>query len=128
MCHWSLAILALPLVVSAQPDPPAAAERERVLRTVGEFARGYLDRLPDFVCLRATQHLMRDPGSSDWKPQIEISNELTYYRRQEHYRVVAVNDAPAKKAPRLKHWVGSGGDFGGFLQTLFEPGSRAKFE
>lgn len=128
MLRWLLTVLALPAAVSAQPDPPDAAARERALETVREFARDYIQHLPDFVCLRVTQHLKRDPSGTEWEPQIKIANELTYYHRQEHYRVVAVNDAPARKAPRLRHWVASGGDFGGFVQNLFEPNSRAAFD
>jgi hypothetical protein len=128
MLRGLFVLLALQAAVSAQPDAPGAAERARVLKTISEFARDYIQHLPDFVCLRVTQHLKRDPRATEWEPQIKIANELTYYQRQEHYRVVAVNDAPARKVPHLRHWVGSGGDFGGFVQNLFEPHSRAAFD
>ena len=121
-------LLALPSAAWAQPDQPSAADRDRALNTVAEFARRYLQGLPDFVCLRVTQHFTQAPGASEWKPQVKISNELTFYKQSEHSRLVAVNDAPATKMPRLHGWVGSSGDFGDFLHNLFDARSRATFE
>jgi len=128
MVRCLLTVLVLSAAASAQPDAPDAVARERILKTASEFARDYIQQLPDFVCLRVTQHLRREQGSAAWQPQIKIANELTYYQRREHYRLVAINDAPAKKMPRMQHWVASGGDFGGFLQNIFAPGARASFE
>jgi hypothetical protein len=122
-----LTLFALPFVISAQPEP-SAAERERVLQTAREFARNYIERLPDFICLRVTQHHAR-PANGEWKFQVKVAEELSYYKRQEHARVVAVNDAPAKKLPHpaVGRLVYSGGDFGEFLQEVFREQSRAAF-
>ena len=121
--------LFLPAVLSAQADAPPAAERERVLQTVGAFARDYIDHLPDFICQRVTQHNIRDAGATDWKPQIKIGEELTYFKHQERYRVFAVNDSPAKKLPNVRPaLVSSAGDFGNTLNGLFQPDSQATFE
>jgi hypothetical protein len=120
--------VALPLVAFVQPGDPSAADRDRVLKTVKEFAGGYLQHLPDFVCVRTTQHLMRESPDGAWKPEVKVSNELSYYSHQEHYRIVAVNDAPAKKMPRLHNWVYSNGDFGDFLSNVFGEKSPATFD
>jgi hypothetical protein len=112
----------------AQSDQPAAADRDRVLKAASDFARDYIDRLPDFVCQRVTQHNTRKSVAEAWKPQIKLAEELTFYGRKEHYRIVAVNDQPATKMPRIGNWVGSSGDFGEFLHALFDPKSRAIFE
>jgi hypothetical protein len=112
----------------AQPDEPSAADRDRVLKAAADFARDYLDRLPDFVCLRVTQHNTRKSSADVWKPQVKVAEELSFYSRHEHYKIVAVNDAPAAKMPRIGSWVGSNGDFGDFLHALFDAKSHTVFE
>ena len=128
MRHLLWILLALTAAAAPQPDEPSAADRDRVLNIVREFAGDYIQRLPNFVCLRTTQHLVRNSPAAEWKAQVKVANELTYYGRQEHYRVVAVNDAPANKIPRLQNWVYSAGDFGGVLSQLLGPKSPATFD
>jgi hypothetical protein len=125
------ALFALPLTAPAQPGPPLVADRERVLKTVGEYARGYIQHLPDFVCVRVTKHNTRKAGATEWKEQVKVAEELSYYSHQEHYRVVAVNDAPAHRVPRFIAWSGfvrTAGNFGDSLNALFSPDSDATFE
>jgi len=121
-------LILLPALTFAQSDQPATADRDRVLKAAADFARDYIDRLPDFVCQRVTQHNTRKSPADTWKPQVKVAEELTFYSRKEHYRIVAINDTPATKMPRLGSWVGSSGDFGEFLHALFDPKSRAVFE
>jgi hypothetical protein len=128
MRHVCLALAALSAVAWAQPEQPTAADRQRVLQSMGEFARNYVERLPDFICTRVEQHYTRAPGQTEWKLQVKVSRELSYYGRREHYRVVQVNDAPAKKLPRLNSFSYSNGNFGDFIQDLFQPKSRAEIE
>jgi hypothetical protein len=127
MRHLLCGLLLLPAMTFAQSDPPAA-DRDRVLKAAADFARDYLDRLPDFICLRVTQHDTRKAAADPWKPQVKIGEELSFYGRKEHYRIVAVNDAPATKMPKVGSLVGSEGDFGDFLHALFDPKSRAVFD
>src|SRR5690349_10453001 len=84
-------------VVRAQPPPPPT-EQQQVLTTVAEFARDYIGRLPDFTCRRVTQHYTKKAGG-EWKPQIKVTQELSYYSKEEHYQIVELNDAPKTKIP-----------------------------
>ena len=118
----------------AQPSnvwgpPPGAEEQQKVLKSVGDFAQDYLRRLPDFTCTRRSDHFQQSAG--DWKLQVKVAEELSYYRRQEHYKIVGVNDAPAKKIPFLILQTGyysTSGNFGELMRELFDPKVQARFE
>ena len=117
-------------VLAAQSPQPGGPARQALLEKVGDFARGYLQHLPDFVCLRITQHYTRKAGSPDWKLQVKIAEELSWFQHSEHYRVVAVNDVPRNKVPRLVMWSGlvtTSGSFGKVVEELFAPESHAAF-
>ena len=60
-----------------------------------------------------------------------MASELSYYRRQEHYRIVAIDDVPKNKVPSdftSAGWVESSGFFGSVINDLFDPKLRAAFD
>ena len=128
-----LAVLAA--AAAAQPvampeSPPGPAEQRRVLTQVTDFAQGYLERLPDFTCTRRSEHFQSKPGQ-DWELQVKVAEELSYYRREEHYKIVAVNGAPARKVPiriAAAGYYSTNGNFGHLLGELFDPKVRAQFQ
>jgi hypothetical protein len=127
----SLAIGALALAAACAQPAPDAAEQQRVLNTVAEFARDYIARLPDFTCRRVTQHLRKKTGSGYWEPQVRVAQELSYYGHEEHYQLVEVNDAPRKKIPVnvvAEGFISTNGNFGWILAQLFEPASQPAFQ
>lgn len=115
---------------SAQSPPPDAVEQQRVLRSVTEFARNYLEHLPDFTCTRRAEHFQSKPGQ-DWQFQVRTAEELSYYGRAEHYKMVEVNGAPAKKPPfavMAGGYYASAGNFGQLVGELFDPRAQAEFQ
>jgi predicted aspartyl protease len=126
---WVCLILVAPHAWSQEPPYPEV--RKRTLQTVTEFARAYLDRLPDFTCLRTTRHSLAKAGTQDWHTQAKVASELSYYDHQEHYQIVAVNDLPTKKVPfrtLAQGWVDVGGNFGGMMSYLFGTKVQPNFE
>ncbi len=123
----ALAILA---AQTGQSTPPGAEEQQRILRAVTDFAQGYIERLPDFTCTRQSEHFQSKTGR-DWELQAKVSEELSYYRHDEHYKIVAVNDVPAAKVPlRIAGggYYSSGGNFGHLLGELFDARAQAQFQ
>jgi len=119
-------------VARAQSPPPAPSddEQQRVLRTVAQFAQGYLDRLPNFTCVRTTQHYVASPTTRRWREEAKTAYELSYYERDEHYKLISVDDEPVKKVPaRSKYdgWMEMSGNFGWILKQLFDPGVHPHF-
>jgi hypothetical protein len=124
------ALAALAPAQTGEPTPPAADEQQRVLRAVTDFAKGYIERLPDFTCTRQSEHFQSKTGQN-WQLQAKVAEELSYYRHEEHYKIVAVNDVPASKVPlRIagSGYYSSGGNFGHLLGELFDPRAQAQFQ
>jgi hypothetical protein len=113
------------------PTPPSIEAQQRVLKSVTEFAQGYLDRLPNFTCTRTTQHFIGSAGTGEWQPEAKTDYELSYYEHDEHYKLLAVDGMPVKKIPsRIKSpgWMEMSGNFGWILKQLFDPKVHPHFE
>jgi hypothetical protein len=131
MRYSGVALLAIVSGSAWGQDAPDAAKQQQVLHSVTEFARTYLNRLPDFTCVRTTEHWLAWPGTKKLLFQVKVANELSYYRRQEHYRLIAVDDVPKKRIPSDitdAGWIESSGFFGSVISDLFDPKIRANFE
>jgi len=127
-----LAILAMGARAQNAPagGAPEPAEQERVLRAVTDFAQSYIERLPDFTCIRRSEHFRRKP-SADWELQVKVAEELSYYHHDEHYKVVAVNGTEARKVPfqvMAAGYYANAGNFGHLLAELFDPKAEAQFQ
>ena len=129
MRSFAIALLAL-AAAGAQPAPDAG-EQQKILQTVGDFARDYIVRLPDFTCRRVTGHFRKKSGGGDWQFQVKVAQELSYYGHEEHYQIVEVNDVPKKKLPLSvvgEGFVSTNGNFGWILAQLFDPATQPAFQ
>jgi hypothetical protein len=111
--------------------PPDAAEQQRILHQVTDFARGYVDRLPDFTCVRTTKHMLAPSATKEWKPQVTVASELSNYKREEHYVITNVDGVPKNKVPArimAKGWYESNGNFGLALREIFDPEVHTEFQ
>jgi hypothetical protein len=111
--------------------PPGAREQERILNRVTDFARAYVDRLPDFTCVRTTKHLLTASSTMEWKPEATVASELSYYKREEHYLITNVDGAPKNKVPgrtMAKGWYESNGNFGLALREIFDAEVHTNFQ
>src|ERR1700735_2791815 len=112
-------------------SPPDPDQQQQILKTVTGFARGYLERLPDFTCIRTTQHFLAKASNKIWNPQVKVAQELSYYEHEEHYQVVAVDDVPKKKVSvwnQAGGWVETNGNFGALMSLIFDPKVAPHFE
>jgi predicted aspartyl protease len=110
---------------------PDAAEQQRILRTVTAAAHSYTGHIPDFTCVRTTQHYMSAAEPKQWKLAVKVAYEMSYYKHDEHYFVVAVNDVPKKKVPmgaKADGWIESNGKFGHVLEMVFSPSVHPDFK
>ena len=126
-----LAIGVLALVAASAQPPPEPTEQQHVLNTLAGFAHDYIQRLPDFTCRRVTQHFRKKTGTAEWRPQVKVAQELSYYGHEEHYEIVEINDVPKKKVPlavTTEGFVATNGNFAWILSQLFEPSSRTAFQ
>ena len=108
--------------------PPSDEEQKRVLEEVTEYARSYVQKLPDFICSQATRKFVHTTGKESWRQTDLIQERLTYFEKHEDYKVVMVNDKPTEVAhERLGGAMGSSGEFGSILAEIFAPETRTEF-
>lgn len=131
---------ATPVVdLATEPDAtPARSElpdREtwpQFLEEVRGTAMAYTENLPNFICTQITQRYLRRLPKTGWVRVDNFVAELTYYDKQEHYKLVSVGNRSAASDATLESLKGttSTGEFGSSLHYLFDPatGTRFRFE
>ncbi len=120
----TVAVLMLgPAEQSADTD-----QQKSIVARVIENARVYDGRLPNFVCTQVTRRSEDKSGAGTrWKDNDNYEDELTYFERKEHYRLVKVNGKPAKMTHDQIRGYRSEGSFGALLSWVFRPEAHTEF-
>ena len=102
------------------------------LEEVRSTAMAYTENLPNFICTQITQRYLRRLPKTGWVRVDNFVAELTYYDKQEHYKLVSVGNRSAASNATLESLKGttSTGEFGSSLNYLFDPatGTHFRFE
>jgi hypothetical protein len=118
--------------VSTGPPPPSAEEQARVLAEVKEYALGYIQSLPNFLCLQVTRRSVdmhaQAAGKYSWSPSDRIAEKLSFVDHKESYEPISHND----NAMFGKTWETLGGalsrgDWASLLGEIFDPQSATDF-
>ena len=109
-------------------NAPLTLEQHTLVDRLGECARAYDARLPDFVCTRVTRRSRDTAGSgAQWKLLDTSEEELTMVKGHERYRLVKLNGKAVKPGAYLTSGFKSYGEFGGLLRDIFGAGVDAEF-
>ena len=125
-------------VASATSEPAATPERSglpdretwpQFLEEVRSTAMAYTENLPNFICTQITQRYLRRLPRTGWVRVDNFVAELTYYDKQEHYKLVSVGNRSAASDATLESLKGttSTGEFGSSLNYLFDPATGTQF-
>ena len=103
------------------------ADWPRFLELVRVKALAYIDELPNFICAQETQRHIRHPQRG-WKPIDNFVAELTYFDKEEHYKILAIGNKITQDAT-IESLAGttSTGEFGTAMRALFDPVANASF-
>jgi hypothetical protein len=107
------------------PSAPDAGEQRRTLEAARRIALGYVDSLPDFICSESVERYQDTKGPWDLKDTIEL--KLTYFGREENYKLVSINGKPSVGDYTQIGGAISRGEFGAILRQVFDPISAADF-
>jgi len=126
--------------------PVLSPDQAQVLEAARQFALGYGDRLPNFICTQITsrnsigQKISVTVDSRGRAPTIfqqppvlggsdRIVERLTYFNQVENYEVVSIDGKPAPGADHLQLTGAiSAGEFGTALRDIFDRASGTKFD
>lgn len=117
-------LLIVAAALAGARSAPSEDTQQRALQAATAFAQGYTERLPDFTCIRTTKHFLAPSRTKQWREQATTAYELSYYARDEHYKLIWVDGAAVKRIPKRSTaggWIEMDGNFGGILKQLFEP-------
>jgi hypothetical protein len=125
-----LSVLSL-VVSSAQTDTPSPEEQVALASAVRQKALDYSQSLTDFLCTQVTHRSTAKlvPGQEPvWKPQDTVVIRVSYFKQQEDYRAVKVNDKRVNKTLDQVggHWTY--GEFGSFLKDFFDTHNETRLE
>lgn len=125
----ALALFAVSFTAAAKPQPPPPAEQSRVLQAARRAALAYTAALPDFICAEVISRYSDATGKGKfWSAVDSLMVLLSYYGREEHYRLVQVDHRPADDGSyeSLPGAI-SQGEFGSMLTRVFDPSVAAAF-
>ena len=105
----------------SDPDPQALIEQSR--RKALEYSKS----LPDFVCTELVNRYVDRRMRNQWTLSDKLTVKLSYFQQKEDHKLLLVNGQPSDQDyTSLVGAVGEG-EFGGTLESIFDPHSRTEF-
>ncbi len=108
--------------------PPSAAEQERLLGAMREYAEQYVANLPNFICIQVTEQFETGRKTTHWHRGDTLTSKLVFNQGREQRSLELVNDKPTKLGGRS--WrtpLVTEGEFGMLLNSIFGEASSASF-
>jgi hypothetical protein len=119
-------LLTASVCLAAQaPDPP---DDRAILDAGRENALAFTGTLPDFICTQSVRRFQGPAGSNSWRQTDRLAVQLSYSGLQENYQLVSIDDHPADQPFHAVGGAVSHGEFGSWLQSVFDPASAAEFQ
>jgi len=121
------------LVITALPEtaapPPTPDELKMFIEEARSRAVGYSAALPNFICVEFTDRSVDAAGNGKWKRRDTFAELLRYHDNAETRTTLEVNGKSTGTTTRagLKGAL-SLGEFGGVLDAVFRPSSKADFQ
>jgi hypothetical protein len=115
----------------ALPQRPSESDTAALLERARTVALQYSHSLPDFVC---TEVVTRSTGTTGarqpltWSTKDTLTVKLSYFDRRENHKLVLLDGKPTDRTfDSLGGAIGIG-EFGGMLDSVFEPPSATTFK
>jgi VWFA-related protein len=127
--HNGRLLIITPLPAGAVP-PPSADDLQGIVAAARKHALGYAKSLPNFICVEVTNRSVDVSGNGNWKPRDSIAELLRYHDNEESRSTLEVNGkrSSLQRTDMNETWPLSVGEFGGLLNVVFQPSSKAEFE
>ena len=122
------------LAITAVTDPitpPSQDEINKLIEDTRVRAVGYMDALPNFMCVEITDRSVDVNGTGNWKHRDTIAELLRYREKNETHTMLEVNGVRSTSDRdnllKQKGSTLSGGELGGVLRAVFAPSAKAEF-
>jgi len=108
--------------------PPSPEEQQAVISEVRDYAGNYSKSLPDFICTQVTRKYVDPNGMEFWALEATITEHLTYFDQQEHYKLTLVNNKYVDLPHEAVGGASSSGEFGSLLRLTLARKADATIE
>lgn len=121
-----------PLAITVPTNPiqrPGEDELKELIADATRYAASYWESLPNFLCESVTERFVGSDGKENWKHKDTLSGTLTYFDHQEDWQFLESEINHHKNhdsAKNTERGISSAGIFGGVIQGLFRPSSKAE--
>jgi len=112
--------------LAAQPVP-SEQEISRTLERGRAVTLEYVRSLPDFICTQLVRRYIELTRPKCWRLLDTLTIQLSYFERKEDRKLVLINGEPAGQQEECVGGLVNIGEFGGMLETIFDPASKAQF-
>jgi VWFA-related protein len=107
---------------------PSSEEFQAMVESARKRALGYAESLPNFSCVEMIDRSVDPAGSGRWRHQDSIAELLRYHDNSESRVMLALNGKRSTMEPADLSGTVSHGEFGGVLNEVFRPSSKAEFQ
>jgi VWFA-related protein len=110
--------------------PPSAGEAHAMIETARKGALGYIDSLPNFICVEVTERSTGSGNSAfeNLKHKDTMAELLRYHDKAESREMLEIDGNPSKAKRDEMTGTLSSGEFGGILKAVFDESAKASFE
>ena len=107
---------------------PSSDEFQAMVEGTRKRALGYAESLPNFSCVEMIDRSVDPAGSGRWRHLDSIAELLRYHDNSESRVMLALNGKRSTMEPEDLSGTVSHGEFGGVLNEVFRPSSKAEFQ
>jgi hypothetical protein len=108
--------------------PPPPEEQQEIISATRDYAANYSTKLPNFICTQVTRKYYDRTGTESWSTAATVMEHLTYFDKEEHYKVMMVNNTYVDLSHDQVGGAGSSGDFGSMLRLTLARKADAVIE
>jgi hypothetical protein len=127
MESWQTGRLTITSITDPIP-PPSNDQLQTVVAEARAHALGYSISLPNFTCVEMTDRSVDPSGSGRWKHKDTYAELLRYVDNTETRSMLRVNGQRSTMQRSDLNGPISQGEFGGVLNAVFQPSSKADFQ
>ncbi len=117
------------LVIGPAPAgtaPLSPDEQRALLNTARQRALSFQELLPNFMCVQITDRSVDALGTGDWRHKDSFAELLRYRDKTEHRVMLELNGKKTQLDRSDLKGTMSHGEFGGLLNAIFRPETKAK--
>ena len=110
----------------AFPAKPSLGEMREIIQAARTYALNYSKSLPNFLCTQTVKRYQDPMHTGVWRLRDTLSLNLSYTDQAEDYKLISVNNHPAKTTYESLGGAVSEGEFGSLMYGIFNPDSHPR--